>query len=143
MSRYFLAAYAVLFALLHLWANFSGWYYLYSSLDIPMHLGGGIWVAWVAVAYRNQIRGYTALPLWAQALGVIAVVGLVGAVWEVLEGAADALQLMRSGIALWDIPDLLGHTQSGIYWDTLFDLTNDLLGSCVVVLVWLIGRFRR
>jgi hypothetical protein len=143
MSRYFLAAYAVLFALLHLAANVSGWYYLYPWLDIPMHLGGGIWVAWVAVVYRSEIRGYTALPLRAQALGVIAVVGLGGGVWEVLEGTADALQLMRSGIALWDIPDLLGHTQAGIYWDTLFDLTNDLVGSCVVVLAWLVGRFRR
>jgi hypothetical protein len=138
-----LAAYAVGFSMLHLYANTHGWYYAYPWIDIPMHLGGGIWVAWAAFAYRDRIRGYEALSPVVQALGVICFVALVGVSWELWEAFLDAWRLSASGMALARIPDAFALAPFNDRWDTLLDLVNDLVGATVVAVVWLGSRVAR
>ncbi len=119
------------FAFLHLLANQRGWYYDYPWIDIVAHLGGGVLVAWLAYAYRDRIRGYAALPRWAQAFGLVCFVALVGILWEFLELAADASRLRAWGATWADVPRLLDQPPFNLRWDTMKDLALDLLGGAL------------
>ncbi len=124
------------FSLLHITANTLGWYYAYTWIDIPMHILGGVFVAWVAIAYHGRIRGYKDLSAVMQVLGVIAVVALVGVLWELWEAFLDAYRIYAAGAAL---PDIVGAFQLAPYndrWDTLFDLVNDIVGALATTAVW-------
>lgn len=119
---------------MHLLANQYGWYYAYSCVDIIMHIGGGIWVAWAAYAYMHRLRGYLALPRLVQALGVLCFVALVGVLWEFLEAGADAWRLHASGMPWAGVPGAFGLYPYDLRWDTLLDLFNDLVGGTIVAI---------
>lgn len=127
-----LAAYAAAFTALHLAANLRGWYGAYWWIDAVAHVGGGIWVAWAAWAYRRRVPGYGALPAWAQALGILAFVALVGILWELYEAMADAWLIHAAGVPWSGVPEAFGMPPYDVRWDTLWDLANDLLGGLVV-----------
>ena len=135
-----LGAYTVVFSILHLSANFFGWYETYAWLDIPVHILGAVFVAWVAYAYRDRITGYTNLPIWVQALGLVTFVALVGVLWELWEGLLSAYHLYTSGLSLGTIPEAFNQLpQLNNRWDTLFDLFDDLVGGTLVglyVIIW-------
>lgn len=130
-----LAVYAVCFAALHLIANVSGWYYLWPSLDIPMHIGGGIWVAWAVYAYGKHVPGWYHVPYWARSVAILGAVALVGVLWEFAEAGADTATFIRGGSTLVEIPELLQTMRADALWDVLYDLVNDLLGGLLVVVL--------
>lgn len=135
-----LAAYAICFAALHLLAAQFGWYYSYPGIDILMHVGGGVFVAWTAYAYRGCVPGYRSLAPWAQALGLIACVGLVGIGWELLEAAADIWRLHAVGMPWGRLPHAFDLPPYNVRFDTLKDLVDDVVGGAIVAAAMLVRR---
>lgn len=133
-----LAIYAIAFASAHLFANLCGWYEAYWWIDVVAHTGGGIWVGWVAYAYRRLVRGYDALPALAQALGILAFVALVGVLWELYEALADVWRIHAAGVPWSGVPAAFGLPPYDFRWDTLLDLLNDLMGGAIVAAVALV-----
>lgn len=134
-GKAWLAAYSVVFALVHQAANQLGWYYAYGGTDVLMHVGGGVWVAWAAWEYRDLVRGYAGLPRWAQAAGILAFVALVGVLWELLELGADVLRVRAAGASWSHVPRAMGLPPYDVRWDTLMDLVNDLVGGALVGII--------
>lgn len=137
-SNWMLAVYAIAFTSLHVAANLYGWYEAYWWIDAVAHVGGGIWVAWAAYAYRHLVHGYEAMPPWVQAAGILAFVALVGVFWELYEAVADAWKIHAAGVSWSGIGEAFGLPPYDHRWDTLWDLFNDLLGGAIVAVVALV-----
>lgn len=135
-----LAAYAVGFSIAHLALNFSGWYVTHPWVDIPMHVGGGVWVAWAALVFGSRLVPVRPLPAWLKALGVLGAVALVGVLWELWEAAGDAFLILSYGVPLRGVVDAFSFPPFNGRWDTLLDLFNDLLGGAIVTSTWLLTR---
>ncbi len=137
-----LAAYSVGFSILHVALNLTGAYILHPWVDIPMHVGGGIWVAWAALAFGERLAPVRTLPAWLKVCGVIGAVALVGVLWELWEAVGDTYLILSGGVPLGDVPGAFGFAPFNARWDTLLDLFNDLVGGVLVAGAWLLTRGR-
>jgi hypothetical protein len=114
-----LLALIVLLLAVHALGTALDWYFTYPWLDIPMHLGGGLFAGlffFYVFFERWQIlpRNMGIVPTAILALGFVA---LTGTLWEFYQ------YLLPSG-----------GEPAGTYADTLKDLLNDLVGGGVGVL---------
>jgi len=137
-----LAAYAVGFSVLHLVANLAGWYLTCPWFDIPMHVGGGIWVAWAALEFGRRFEELARLQPWMTVLALFGAAALVGSLWELWEAAGDAW-LLAQGLPLAGIAAGFSAAPFNDRLDTLFDLVNDLVGAGIVSAAYLALRDRR
>jgi hypothetical protein len=137
-----LAAYAVGFSILHVALNLTGAYILHPWVDIPMHVGGGIWVAWAALVFGERIASVRALPVLIKVVGVLGAVALVGVLWELWEAVGDTSLILSGGVPLAGVAEAFGFAPFNNRWDTLLDLFNDLAGGVLVLAVWLLTRGR-
>ncbi|OGZ00378.1 MAG: hypothetical protein A2945_03460 [Candidatus Liptonbacteria bacterium RIFCSPLOWO2_01_FULL_52_25] len=120
----------VLVAIFHVVGLQFDWYYTVPWLDIPMHMMGGAWVAlffWhVASLWSHSFLAEKKWLVVAAGLGVVAVVGIG---WEIFELFMDVVVLRQYGLL---------NAPGQVHYDTLTDLTNDLVGAGVAL--WMLER---
>ena len=107
-------------------AVINTWYWLYPSIDIPMHLLGGAFVAtfflWLTEKYPGQWQ--VSRNFFVRATIFLSFTALVGVLWEFSEFIYGFFASYRA----W-------HIAGGDVTDTVTDLLNDLLGGLAVVVV--------
>ena len=109
----------------------QGWYITHQWVDIPLHIAGGAWVAFVFFYFqRRHILLFSALPFWFSLLMVVGFVMLVGVAWEWLEFGFDYF---------FAKDNFLICAQLGLA-DTMGDLVMDLLGGMLVGLYFLLKK---
>ncbi|OGZ54783.1 MAG: hypothetical protein A3H64_02555 [Candidatus Ryanbacteria bacterium RIFCSPLOWO2_02_FULL_45_11c] len=116
---------------LHIVSIFRGWYVTVPSIDIPLHVLGGAWVALVFFYFqRRHMLIFSTLPFLFSIILVAGVVMLVGVMWEWFEFGFDYIFVPEH--AEW-------RAQLGLI-DTMGDLFTDLVGGVLVGLYYLLKR---
>ena len=100
-----------------------------------MHLGGGIFVAWVFAHYRFLIPSLKAVPGWLLWIFGLGSVLLVGVLWEWWELLGEIVKLLRAGIPIEGLAEAFKLPPYNDRWDTLWDLINDTIGAVIVFTV--------
>jgi hypothetical protein len=97
--------------LLHAYAEFHSWYWVYRNFDVLMHFLGGMWLGFFVLRFGTQVPF---LRKVSDGKRVILGGFLIGFLWEVYEWS------------VWMILDAgLPH---GYVFDTMHDLFMDILG---------------
>jgi hypothetical protein len=101
---------------------FLGWYRVFPSIDVPLHLFGGLATGMFAVALHDDFKrrhkiGRT--PRWYDLLFTLGFVSLVAIAWEFHEYVLDMTLFTRFGLAV---------SQMSVQ-DTIGDFLNGLLGA--------------
>ena len=129
MHKYSRARYPTLFLLLFIAtinaiANYWHLYFHLPWLDIPMHVLGGLWVAFFSLAWyyhtpliHPKDRSTLFVIMFATSTTMI-----IGLCWELFEFSAQTL------IERADVHNL---------GDTLFDLVNDLVGALLATALFI------
>ena len=130
LSKKLLVSILVIF-LANLFGLYYGWYLTIWWYDIPMHIAGGVWIAFLffyIFEERNKIiveQSFLAKVLFA--LGFVA---LLGVLWEFYEYLSDVFILKQYQF---------GGEPRGVL-DTLEDLFNDLVGGGLALFLRYGGR---
>jgi hypothetical protein len=109
--------------------NFAGlqfeWYVAARWMDIPMHIAGG---AWIALAFwyvaHDRLKAISFEKKWlvfAAGVGVVAIVGIFWEIWELILSVYIKEQFT------------LFHAPGDVYFDTLKDLFDDLVGGALAL----------
>jgi len=101
------------------------WYHSLWWYDIPMHIAGG---AWVASAFLYSARKYelVARAVRPTSLRVLGVTLAIGIGWELFEYSMDVYVFFKYTFSTVPIYILI---------DSMYDLSNDLLGAFLVVVL--------
>lgn len=102
---------------IHIAASFFFWYHFHPWLDIPMHLLGGLWLAFLTAYIIKKFGLRMPSPF-----KLVAIVFILGLIWEFYEYGAYAILPRFVDIFEWHGLDIK---------DTLLDLVNDLLGAAI------------
>lgn len=99
-----------------------GWYLVQPSIDIPLHLGGGLAAGMFAIALHDDFKrrhkiGRT--PGWYDLLFVLGFVSLVAITWEFHEYVLDRTLVANYQFAVSQISVA----------DTIGDFLNGLIGA--------------
>lgn len=124
-----LAVGLVAIAAFHFFALWSFLYWKFLWLDTVMHFAGGAWAGGFFFWARRRFPAYFAEPARTAGtvLQALAMVALVGVVWEFYEFGMDLV--LQRGVSTYE---LLG--QQGVR-DTMGDLFFDLLGGLAAAVV--------
>ena len=106
--------------LVNVFALIHDLYFYYSWLDIVMHLVGGFWIGFTALAIIQWKLGH-ALPLKERFAYAFLLAFGIGVLWEMFELLSDTSFALE--------PYVYNAT------DTFSDLLNDLLGGMVAGLI--------
>lgn len=103
----------------------------FAWMDIPMHLWGGVLVAfWI---YISTLTDHLKQERFKQALIILAFVALIGVLWELFEWVSDAT------FAQWyNLPKAQLSND-----DTMGDLFLDLFGGALTILVLMRGEKKK
>jgi hypothetical protein len=106
-----------------------GWYKAFPSVDIPLHIGGGVAAGMFAIALHDDFKrrhkiGRT--PRWYDLLFVLGFVSLVAIAWEFHEYVLDRTLVTRFNLAVSQIS----------VGDTIGDFLNGLIGAAAA---WIFG----
>lgn len=111
------------------------WYLKFDWIDIPFHLLGGAWVAFVFfyIQHRYAPTVPTIVPWWMDMLFAVSFVMLVGVMWEWFEFGFDFFfpQGQVSLRAQLGLPDTMG------------DLLVDIVGGALVAFSFLFKKISK
>ncbi|MDO8582657.1 MAG: hypothetical protein Q7R63_01555 [bacterium] len=110
-----------LFVALHYTLFFTGLYWEYRSLDIPMHFFGGAWMAAFSVYFfftRGPVRAHS---VFYEGLIILGFAALTGVAWEFHEFVFDTFITDRRLIMQGGSAEIMG------------DLFFDMLGATMTV----------
>lgn len=124
-----LATLIVFIAVADACANYFHLYYLIWWLDIPMHVLGGTWVALSILVFYYRFahlkrKDHSQEFVFALAIAAALVIGIG---WEIYG---------------WSIDHMLVIANGGVF-DTLKDLTDDLIGALVAGSIFIKGGYNK
>lgn len=133
--RVFIAVSIVFIAIFQIVALLSGWYIALRWLDIPMHVVGGAWIAvafWYFVCEKSSAIFFR--KKWIGVVVGVGIVALVGVFWEIYEFLSDVF--VKHSHPLLSEP-------GWIYFDTLKDLFDDVVGALIAFVALVKYRWNR
>lgn len=111
---------------------------LYANIwwfDIPMHILGGAWVAFIFFYYffyKEKIldKNMRFAEIFIFTIGFVAFIGVMWELWEYLVSYYFSIT--------YSIPNYyeFGHNGESAVFDTIKDLTNDLFGGLIAIIIF-------
>jgi uncharacterized membrane protein len=122
-----IAALGLLLAFANGLALYFHFFYYYWWFDIPMHVVGGLWLAFIALAYYYSSRLAEPKPHGDPSALIIGVIFafMIGLAWELFEFSMDTFMAFSP------------HNMS----DTLNDLLNDMIGAVFASEIFVTEKF--
>jgi magnesium-transporting ATPase (P-type) len=125
----FSAFFGIFFLLLHLFFQYTYSYWIFPSLDIPMHFLGGVWTAVFFVYFVKYSRFSSFFPFFYKSSpSFVALLGSfsIGFLWEIYQWIVKYITHFPLGLPY--------------FYDTLLDIGMDVLGGACVALFFYLKK---